>query len=318
MSPALPAALGPAPARLPQDWPHRACSHTVQAGGLPWHLQWLPSQQAPRSVVLMLHGTGASSHSLAALAGLLCQEHTVLVPDLPGHAFSGREAHALSLPGMAAALGTLLQVLQVQPDWIVGHSAGAAIAARLCLDGHAAPRAVVAINGAWFPPRGVGNWWYAPAARLLSRNPLVPHLFAWQAARPATLAKLIASTGSRLDDTGVARYRSLVGDPGHVAGVLAMMAQWDLQPLLHDLPRLVPRLLQLVGSGDTTVPPEQARSIQQRLPGSGLHLLQGLGHLAHEEAPQVVAAMLTRLAPWVTVAADERRTETAAAGNVPD
>lgn len=302
MKPALPASLGPAPAALPADWPHRSHSHRVQAGGLQWHVQWLGARSQAssrhRSVVLMLHGTGASSHSLAALAGLLSEEHTVIVPDLPGHAFTSRADHALSLPGMAAALGALLQVLGVQPDWVVGHSAGAAIAARLCLDGHAEPHTLVSLNGAWFPPRGVGNWWYAPAARLLARNPVVPHLFAWQASRPSTLDKLIASTGSRLDAAAVSHYGRLVADPAHVGGVLAMMAQWDLRPLLKDLPQLRPHLALVVGDSDTTVPPAQAVALQQRLPRSSLHHLPGLGHLAHEEAPQAVSGLLAQLHPW--------------------
>ncbi len=304
MNPSLPGALGPAPPGLPADWPYRRCSHRVQAGGLQWHVQWLQPAGRARSVVLMLHGTGASSHSLAALAGLLSAEHTVVVPDLPGHAFTSRADEALSLPGMAAALGALLQVLGLGPDWVVGHSAGAAVAARLCLDGHAQPQTLVSLNGAWFPPRGLGNWWYAPAARLLAHNPWVPQLFAWQASRPATLGRLIASTGSRLDAAAVQRYGQLVGDPAHVGAVLAMMARWDLRPLLQDLPRLQPRLLLLAGERDSTVPPSQAAAVQQRVPGSQLRLLPGLGHLAHEEAAEQVAGHLASLQPWLPVAPD--------------
>lgn len=298
MSQPLPAALGPKPPRLPIDWPYRQNSHAVQSEGLQWHVQWLPAQRAKKSCVLLLHGTGASGHSWAALADHLRQRHTVIVPDLPGHAFTGRSAEVLSLPGMAKALGGLLTTLQVQPDWIVGHSAGAAIAARMCLDGLVAPKALVSINGAWFPPSGIGNWWYAPAARLLAQNALVPHLFAWQASRPAALDRLIASTGSRLDAQAVSRYRALVGDPAHVGGVLAMMAQWDLRPLLQDLPQLKPRLLLLVGDADTTVPPHQSSQIEQRVPGSKCYVLPGLGHLAHEESPSAVAMLLDGLAPW--------------------
>lgn len=302
MSRPLPAALGPKPLQLPPDWPHRHSSHAVQAAGLTWHVQWFAAQRAKKSCVLLLHGTGASSHSWAALADQLRLHHNVIVPDLPGHAFTGRSAAALSLPGMAKALGDLLNTLQVQPDWIVGHSAGAAIAARMCLDGHVAPKAVVSINGAWFPPRGIGNWWYAPAARLLAQNALVPHLFAWQASRPAALHRLIASTGSRLDAQAVSHYRALVGDPTHVGGVLAMMAQWDLRPLLHDLPGLKSRLLLLVGGADSTVPPHQSAQIQQRIPGSTSHVLPGLGHLAHEEAPGAVTLLLDSLTPWANPA----------------
>jgi magnesium chelatase accessory protein len=304
--PLPPAALGPAPAALPHDWPQRAHSRSVQAGGLRWHVQVMgpteaanPGRAPQAPVVLLLHGTGASSHSFAALLPLLARRHRVLVPDLPGHAHTQRPASddGLSLPGMAQALGALLKALQVQPSLVVGHSAGAAVAARLCLDGHCAPQHLVSLNGAWFPPRGVGNWWYAPAAKLLVRNPLVPRFFAWQASQPRVLQRLLDSTGSTLDAAASAAYARLVADPAHVAAVLAMMAAWDLRPLLRDLPRLAPRLHLVVGERDTTIAPREATQVQQLVPGSTLSRLPGRGHLAHEEDPAGVAAVLASLVP---------------------
>jgi len=291
------AALGPAPATLPADWPHRDASHTLVAGGLRWHLQLMGPPLGEAPAVLLLHGSGASSHSWAGLAPLLARTHTVVAPDLPGHAFTERpRADGLSLPAVACAVGALLAALGVQPVRVIGHSAGAAIGARLCLDGHAAPHELVSLNGAWFPPGGADRWWYSPAAKLLTMNPLVPHLFAWQAARPAMLRRLIDSTGSRLTPAGLALYGRLVSNPAHVGAVLAMMAAWDLPPLLRDLPRLRPRLHLVAGERDGTVPPAQAAQVQQRVAGSVLHRLPGLGHLAHEEDPAALARLLDGLA----------------------
>jgi magnesium chelatase accessory protein len=314
------ATLGPAPAALPHDWPQRAHSRSVLAGGLRWHVQLMGPTDAPGArqaptapVVLLLHGTGASSHSFAALAPLLARTHRVLVPDLPGHAHTQRPASddGLSLPGMARALGALLAALHVRPTLVVGHSAGAAVAARLCLDGHCAPQHLVSLNGAWFPPRGVGNWWYAPAAKLLVRNPLVPRFFAWQASQPRVLQRLLDSTGSRLPAAATAPYARLVADPAHVAAVLAMMASWDLRPLLHDLPRLAPRLHLVVGQRDTTIAPREALQVQPLVPGSTLSRLPACGHLAHEEDPAGVAALLVRWVPGLA-------TEGSASADAPD
>lgn len=289
-------ALQPATA-LPPDWPHRAHSHAVVAGGLRWHVQLFGTPGAAAGSVLLLHGTGASSHSFAGLAPLLAARHRVIVPDLPGHAHTQRpRAEGLSLPGMAEGLGALLRVLGEAPVLVVGHSAGAAIGARLCLDGHANPRVLASINGAFFPPRGLGQGWFAPAAKLLALNPLVPHVFAWQAARPATLKKLIDSTGSAISPESVALYGRLVGDPAHVAAVLAMMALWDLPPLLRDLPALRPRLALLVGACDTTVPPAQAEELRRLVPAAAVQVVPGRGHLVHEESPRAVAEWLLALA----------------------
>jgi magnesium chelatase accessory protein len=71
-----------------------------------------------------------------------------------------------------------------------------------------------------------------------------------------------------------------------------MMARWDLRPLVADLPRLVPALTLVVGEADRTVAPREACLVQQRLGAARIVSLPGLGHLAHEEAPQRVAELV--------------------------
>jgi magnesium chelatase accessory protein len=289
------------PPGLPADWPHAGRSRFVVAGGLRWHVQQWPLPRPGAPWLLLLHGTGASTHSFAGLAPLLAREHGLVVPDLPGHAFTSRpRAAGLSLPGMAAGLGALLQALDVAPAGVLGHSAGAAIGAQLVLDGHARPQSLVSLNGAWFPPSGAGGWWYAPMARLLAINPLAPALFSWHAARPATIERLLRGTGSRLDAAARAHYARLAGDVGHVGAVIAMMAAWDLAPLPRELPRLATLGTQLhlvAAERDATVPPQQAQQLAARVPGAQVHRLPGLGHLAHEEAPAALATLVEPLLP---------------------
>jgi magnesium chelatase accessory protein len=81
--------------------------------------------------------------------------------------------------------------------------------------------------------------------------------------------------------------------PDHVAGALAMMANWNLEPLARDLPRLTAALLLLVGGGDRTLPPTEAARVLAILPTARRVTLAGLGHLAHEEDPARVAALIT-------------------------
>jgi magnesium chelatase accessory protein len=279
-------------------WPHAQASRFVDAAGWRWHVQHLrPAHTRSAGYVLLLHGTGASAHSFRQLAPLLAQRFDVLVPDLPGHAFTrATSARSVTLPAVAEAVAALLRALQAQPAAIVGHSAGAAIGAQMCLADLATPRQLVSINGALLPLQGLVQQWFSPLAKWLVVNPLVPHLFAWQAAQPAVVRKLLASTGSQIDDEGAALYGRLVADPRHAAGALRLMASWHLAPLAAALPRLLVPLTLLVGSRDGTVPPAQAQQVQQRLPQAQCVWLEGLGHLAHEEDPARVLAALP-LAP---------------------
>jgi magnesium chelatase accessory protein len=84
-------------------------------------------------------------------------------------------------------------------------------------------------------------------------------------------------------------YQQLVRNPHHVAGALGMMANWDLRGFERELSQLRARLVLIVGDNDRTVPPAQALVVARRLAGTDIVRLPGLGHLAHEEAPALVA-----------------------------
>ena len=277
-------------------WPHHELSSFVWAAGLQWHVQRFSGPEHAPTLVL-LHGTGASTHSWRDLAPLLAQRFDVVAMDLPGHAFTGMPpggvgSPQLSLPGMARAVHGLLQTLAISPALLVGHSAGAAVAVRMCLDGLITPRRLIGLNAALLPLGGLAGQFFSPVAKLLASAPLVPRLFAWHANEPAVLQRLLQGTGSTLDATGTALYQRLVRSPAHAAGALGMMANWDLPTLSRHLPQLAVPLDLVVGTRDRTVPPEQAQRVLTLLSPAArgeLVQLEGLGHLAHEERPERVA-----------------------------
>lgn len=273
-----------------RDWPHREASRFVKAGGLTWHVQEFGPADAP--VLLLLHGTGAATHSWRGLAPLLAGPFRVVAPDLPGHGFTDPlPAGTLSLPGMAKAVAALVQTLGTTPDIVAGHSAGAAILARMILDRMIAPRLLVAFNGALAPLPGAASLLFPSMARLLFLNPFTPRLFAWTA-DSAAVRRLIEGTGSRLDPVGLDLYRRLFARAGHVRGALGMMANWDLDRLHRDLSKLATRTLLVVGGDDKAISPDTAFALAGRLPDARVKLVRGLGHLAHEEAPERVAEIL--------------------------
>jgi magnesium chelatase accessory protein len=276
-------------ARDGASWPHREASSFATAAGIAWHVQAMGDGPP----LLLVHGTGAATHSWRDIAPLLAGSFRVVAPDLPGHGFTASPpARRMALPAMARDLGALLDVLGVRPEIVVGHSAGAAILIRMTLDGIISPRLIVSLNGALLPFRGFAGAVFAPLARLLFVNPLVPRLFAWRAADRASTERLIRNTGSEIDADGVALYAALLRHPAHARAALAMMAHWDLDTLLEDMPRLGTRLLLLAAGNDRAVPPENAATVRDLVPGATVRYMRGVGHLAHEEAPEAVADII--------------------------
>lgn len=276
-----------------RDWPNRAASRFITAGGLRWHVQQFDHADPGAPWLVLLHGTGSSTHSWRDVAPLLARQYSVLALDLPGHAFTSMpRAAEQSLPGMARHVAALLRAVQCSPHVVVGHSAGAAVAARMVLDAAIAPAALVSLNGAFVGFGGLAGQLFSPIARLLASVPLAPRLFAWQATDDATVERLIRGTGSVLDATGMQLYGRLVRNPGHVEAALAMMAHWDLQPLERALGRISLPVWMVAAENDLTVPPEQARQVARQLAHAKLVLWPMLGHLAHEESPAQCVQLL--------------------------
>ena len=75
-------------ARDGRDWPHHQHSRFVSSGGRRWHVQQWPAPSAHAPQLLLLHGTGASTHSWRDLVPLLARHAGVVALDLPGHGFT--------------------------------------------------------------------------------------------------------------------------------------------------------------------------------------------------------------------------------------
>lgn len=282
-------AFAPIPSEVPPDWPLRQHSRAIRVRPHLWHVQVLGSGP----VVLLLHGAGGATHSWRSLAPLLAADFTLVMPDLPGQGFTrlGNRMRC-GLETMAEDLAALMADQGWQVEAIVGHSAGAALALRLCEVLPEAPRCVAGLNAALGNFDGLPGVVFPMLARLLALNPFVPSLFARLAGGRAQVERLLATTGSRIDAEGLQLYGRLVSDPAHVDGTLTMMAQWQLDGLIARLPQIAVPTLFLTGSADRAVPPSVSRDAAARMPRAEVVELAGLGHLMHEEAPDQVAAHL--------------------------
>ncbi|MFN9014766.1 MAG: alpha/beta fold hydrolase BchO [Hyphomonadaceae bacterium] len=280
------------------NWPNRQSSRFIQVGDQKWHLQTI-GQGPP---LLMLHGTGSSCHSWASIAPILAAHFTLIMPDLPGHGFTQTPPESgLSLPGMARLLRDLLMALDVEPAFVIGHSAGAAIASEMTLDGFIRPQAILAINGAFQPFKGLAALLFPVAAHVLALNPVTIYAVAGGAKDRRRIERLMHSTGSIIPDDMLARYRDLFTAPGHVAGMLGMMANWNLAPLVKKMAGLPVPIYLLSGSKDAAVTPASAQALCRTVPKARFINLPHLGHIAHEEDPEAVAAViLSVLAPPTT------------------
>jgi len=284
------------------DWPNREYSRFVQADGLRWHVQ----RAGHGPTLLLLHGTGSASHSWRGLLPLLMPYFDVIAPDLPGHGFTQvplgyRVAEQMSPHGMAAAVNALLNAIEAKPVLAVGNSAGVVVLIRMVADQGFAPRAIFGINAALLPFDGIPGAIFLPLARLFASTSLTASLLAWRASDRVAVEALIRGTGSVPDDWGVTLYQRLLRRPAHIASTLAMMANWALDDIERDLKASPVPIVLFVGLEDRAVPPAQAYRVQRMAPQVQVVEWPGLGHLAQEEQPEVVAQAILHQAQRVDV-----------------
>lgn len=263
------------------DWPHRDASDFVTIGSMRWHVQRIGKGEP----VLLLHGTGASGHSWRNMIEALGEEYEVIVPDLPGHGFTqGRPRGGMTLEGVAGATADLVDALDVSPRFIIAHSAGAAIACQMALDGRLAVP-ILGFAPALLPFPGLAARLFPAMAKMLFINPLVPRIFAQMASMPGEPARFLKrSTGSSIDDRGVALYARLLTNHRHVGGALSMMANWDLEAFSAQLGMVNVPTLWVAGCSDSAVPPGAVARAAKAMGNGRLERMKG-GHLMHEEFP---------------------------------
>ena len=155
---------------------------------------------------------------------------------------------------------------------------------------------MISINGALLPFRSVAGQFFSPLAKLLAMNPLVPRFLTWRASNPATVERLIRNTGSNISVDELRRYQRLFQTERHVAAAMGMMANWDLFAFEKRLGQLDTPLVLIAGSADRAVPAEDAFKVCDLVQNGKVRVLRGLGHLAHEERPDLVTEIVLETA----------------------
>lgn len=277
--------------RWPEDaknWPLTQHSRRVLCRPHRWHVQ----EHGHGDTILLIHGAGGATQSFRHLFPLLAQDHHVVAIDLPGQGFTQLGAQQrCGLDHMAEDLLALIRQESWTPDRIVAHSAGVAIALRLCELGLRPRNGIVGINAALGNFKGVAGWLFPIMAKTLAATPFSASLFAATTTRNS-VRNLINGTGSHLQSEGLDLYYRLARDRGHVDGTLSMMAQWSLDGLLQRLGQIHTTIHLVTGLNDKAVPPQVSRDAVAKLSHGYLTEIPDLGHLAHEEDAQKIADLI--------------------------
>lgn len=246
-------------------------------------------------VIAGLHGFASGTFTWAGVAPLLADRFPVVAWDRPPFGRSERPRVRAGAPdpyGTPVVLRQAETVLRStvgdRPVVLVGHSAGTVVATELVAAGGLDVAGVVLIAPALdsAPPPIVRRLAALPGASLVGSRAL---RLAVLGAEPA-LRRVGRHRTPLLDATAAETARTL-RRAGTADGLWHLTATWKPPPPLDELQPLgVPTLV--VGGADDRISSPASTEIAAGRLAAQLHVLEGVGHAAHEQVPEVVAGLV--------------------------
>ena len=250
--------------------------------------------------VFLIHGWACTVFTYhRTIAPLAAAGFRVLAADLKGHGLSDKPLAPgeYSTPAMGAHLREVLDALGVERAAVVGHSLGGALALDLALD---SPERVSRL--ALLAPVGLGKSHLVSLVRALTPpavSPVLPYLV------PRWVAELVLRYASGsfggFGEREVDEYWAPTQFRAAILAGRAAAHEFDWTPIRPErLAGLQTPTLVVIGSHDRMVDLRTARHQLASRPGIEVYVVQGAGHVALEERPDEVNAVLLRfLAPEV-------------------
>jgi len=261
----------------------RSDSIDVIVAGHSIRLFYESSGEDEQTAVLLLHGWGSSAAHMRPIAEWLEGDCLVYNLDLPGHGQSPPPPEAWGVPEHAELVRCVAERLIDGPYTVVGHSNGGRIA--LYLASEESPPAYLA-RLALIGPSGIRR-----------KRTVAFHLRRFAAAALKAPFALLPGTlrTFSLDWLRHSLIWRLLGssDYRNLEGVMRDTFVKTVNCYLEErLPRIGIPVLLYRGDRDDSISAEQIAKMQALLPDAGLVIVEGAGHYAFLDRPDVVRASL--------------------------
>jgi pimeloyl-ACP methyl ester carboxylesterase len=276
-----------------------AHSQFIEVAGAKLHVEDIgPRAGLP---IVMIHGASSNLEAMRQpLGDRLAQHHRVILIDRPGHGWSTRDDLQNSLPAaQARMIDGALDKLGVSSAIIVVHSMAGTLGARMALDYPQRVAGLVMLASVANPwPGGVGEY------NKIVTTPVIGSLLAYTITLP--LGWFLTEPGARavfLPQTMPAGYVDATATPLLLRPREFLANAWDLVTLKAAVAEQAPRYaaiaaptLLIAGDADKTVSTEiHSRRFAATVPGAKLIVLQNVGHMVQNAAPDLVVREIEAL-----------------------
>lgn len=234
--------------------------------------------------VFLLHGIGSNCTGWRYVLDALRGEYRVIAWNAPGYYLSDNLRDAAPANWQYAdALAALMDALGIAAANVVGSSFGSLVGASFASrhPGRVRSLALLGVSRGqkWLPPE-------ERARRLAARD---------EAARMGGVAmseqRWRVLLGSNASETAIRLTREVLMAT-HPRGLMQSARASDGTDVCEFAPTIRARTLLATGSEDKVNPPDIARAVAMKIPGSRFVELPGVGHLPKLEAPEATISLL--------------------------
>ncbi len=238
--------------------------------------------------LILLHGLNDCYSTWKHMTAELAKDRRVLIPDLPGHGYSGRPDASYELQWYASIMAQWLDLLDFQQVDCAGHSFGGGVAQMLLRECPHRIRKLALLSSG-----GLGRE-VAFELRLASMPWLIEKLGQPFMEKATLIALWHLDNALRRDHiTELSKINAQQGSARAFARTVSDVISWRGQTRnffqhAHEIPDLPPIGL-FWGDLDRIIPIAHARKLVEAVDGTLLEVFEGCGHFPHHERPECVA-----------------------------
>lgn len=223
---------------------------------------------------VMLQGWGTDLGVYDSVAGAINSEYRFVQFDMPGFGGSDEPKEAWDVDAYADFFCKFMKALNIERAALIGHSYGG--------------RVIIKLASRDSVPFEITNIVLIDSAGILPKKSFSQKMKVkrYKALKKIFNVKLIYALFPELIDD----WRSRQGSEDY-RNASPVMRQCLVRAVNEDLTDLLPRIRQdtllIWGDGDTATPISDARLMEEKIPNSGLAVLEGTGHFSFLEQPVI-------------------------------
>ncbi len=233
------------------------------------------SVQGSGAPIVLMHGWGCDSSTLASVAAVAAKSHTVYTVDFPGFGDTPEPSEVWGVEQYTVLIEKMVKLLGLEHPSLLGHSFGGRV-------------------GILYASRNdVDKLILVDAAGVKPRRSLKYYFKVYSFKTMKYIMRLVYGKDKAAEKIEVQRSRRGSADYNNASPKMrAILSKVVNEDLKHVMPLITAPTLLVWGENDTATPMRDARIMERLIPNAGLVSFPGCGHYSFLDNPHQFASVL--------------------------